>query len=211
MPRGRPRSFDRDLALRHALGVFWERGYQGASIAALTEAMGIAAPSLYAAFGSKAGLFREATRLYMADDGAEPARVLEAGETARSSVEALLRAEADLFTQEGGPAGCMLTRAVGTYDDDDPELKSCLDETVEQRIRDIEQRLERGVGEGEALPCEEVCELAEYIDAVVQGMAVRAMEGASRATLHRIVDMTMRAWPVAPIANPVAQPSARQA
>jgi TetR/AcrR family transcriptional regulator, copper-responsive repressor len=195
MPRGRPRTFDRDLALRRALDVFWERGYQGASIAALTEAMGIAAPSLYAAFGSKAELFREATRLYLADDGAEPTRVLEAGETARSSVEALLRAEADLFTREEGPAGCMLTRAVGTCDDEDPDVKACLDETVEQRIRDIEQRLERGAAEGEALPCEQVCELAEYLDAVVQGMAVRAMEGASRASLHRIVDMAMRTWP----------------
>jgi len=58
--RGRPRSFDRDAALRSAMKLFWKLGYEGASMAALTKAMGINAPSLYAAFGSKEGLFKEA-------------------------------------------------------------------------------------------------------------------------------------------------------
>ena len=194
MPRGRPREFDRDQALRAALGVFWERGYQGASISALTDAMGIGPPSLYAAFGSKGELFREATALYLTDDGAEPARVLEAGDTARSSVEAMMRAEADLFTRDGEPNGCMLTRAVTTCTDEDEDVRACLDDSVEQRIRDIEIRLERGAAEGEALPCTEVRSLAEYIDSVVQGMAVRAMEGAPRPSLHRIVDVAMWVW-----------------
>lgn len=195
MPRGRPRAFDRDQALRRALVVFWARGYQGASISALTEAMGISPPSLYAAFGSKAALFREAAAVYLADDGGEAAHVLAAGATARSSVEALLRAEADLFTRDEGPNGCMLTRVVTTCDEDEPEVKACIDECVDERLRAIEQRLDRGVADGEAMPCDDLRELAEYVDTVIQGMAVRAMEGASRASLHRIVDMTMRTWP----------------
>jgi AcrR family transcriptional regulator len=195
MARGRPREFDRDQALHRALDLFWARGYQGTSISALTEAMGIGSPSLYAAFGSKADLFREATELYLSDDAAEPCRLLEAGETARSSVEAMLRANADLFTRAAGPRGCMLTRAVSTCPEDD-DVRACLDESVEQRIRDIEARLERGLTDGEELPCAEVRDLAEYIDAVVHGMAVRAIEGAPRATLHRIVDLAMRTWDV---------------
>jgi AcrR family transcriptional regulator len=63
--RGRPRSFDRDAALAAAMQVFWRRGYDGASMAELTGEMGINAPSLYAAFGSKEGLFQEALRLYL--------------------------------------------------------------------------------------------------------------------------------------------------
>jgi hypothetical protein len=130
--------------------------------------------------------------LYLSDDAAEPCRLLEAGETARSSVEAMLRANADLFTRAVGPRGCMLTRAVSTCPEDDDDVRACLDESVEQRIRDIEARLERGLTDGEELPCAEVRDLAEYIDAVVHGMAVRAIEGAPRATLHRIVDLAMR-------------------
>ncbi|BCJ58121.1 hypothetical protein Jiend_15430 [Micromonospora endophytica] len=67
--RGRPRSFDRDVALRRAMEVFWRHGYQGASMTALTAAMGINSPSLYAAFGSKEALFRAAVALYNTTEG----------------------------------------------------------------------------------------------------------------------------------------------
>lgn len=194
MTRGRPRQFDRDQALRAAQRVFWERGYEGTSISALTEAMGIGSPSLYAAFGSKAKLFMEATDLYLAGDAAEPCRQLASGATAREAVEAMLRSNADLFTRRDDPAGCMLTRAVSTCPDDDPELQGYLDRSVEQRIRDVEVRLERGAADGDPLPCLDLRALAEFVDAVVEGMAVRSMEGASRSSLHRIVDITMRIW-----------------
>ena len=194
MPRGRPREFDRDKALRAALCVFWERGYQGASISALTAAMGIGGPSLYAAFGSKAKLFQEAADLYVAEEAGEPTRLLAAGDTARASVEAMLRSNADLFTRDGEPTGCMLTRSASTCPGDDPEIQDYLDASIEERLRAVEVRLERGAADGEALPCHEPRALAEYFDAVVEGMAVRSMEGASRASLHRIVDLTMRIW-----------------
>ena len=56
--RGRPRTFDREDALRRAMEVFWEHGYEGASMTELTAAMGINSPSLYAAFGCKEQLLR---------------------------------------------------------------------------------------------------------------------------------------------------------
>jgi AcrR family transcriptional regulator len=192
---GRPRQFDRDEALRAAVLVFWERGYHDASISALTAAMGIGAPSLYAAFGSKAKLFMEATDLYVVDEACEPTRLLETGDTARSSIDAMLRSDADLYTRRGEPSGCLLTRAVSTCPDDDPELQAYLDRNVEQRIHDIEVRLARGAVDGEPLPGGgDARALAEYLDAVTEGMAVRAMEGASRKSLHRIVDITMQMW-----------------
>lgn len=62
--RGRPRTFDREAALQSALGVFWRRGYEPASILELCAAMGINPPSLYAAFGNKAQLFMKAVDHY---------------------------------------------------------------------------------------------------------------------------------------------------
>ena len=62
--KGRPREFCVDAALAAALRVFWSKGYEGASMADLTEAMGITKPSLYAAFGNKEALFNKALDLY---------------------------------------------------------------------------------------------------------------------------------------------------
>ncbi|WP_154401311.1 TetR/AcrR family transcriptional regulator, partial [Bordetella pertussis] len=90
--RGRPRSFERTEALRQAMEVFWSKGYEGASLADLTSAMGINAPSLYAAFGSKEALFREAVQRYADTEGARTRRALLEAPDARAAIEGMLLA-----------------------------------------------------------------------------------------------------------------------
>jgi AcrR family transcriptional regulator len=176
--------------------VFWQRGYQDTSISALTEAMGIAAPSLYAAFGSKAQLFCEAASTYQAEDASHPARHLHESRNARESVERMLHDYVNLFTRPGRPRGCLLTLAASTCPLDETTVRRYLDDNCRQRIDAIRRRLDRGADLGEALPPFPPRELAEYLDAVVQGLAVRAHEGATRRSLHRVVDIAMTTWPV---------------
>ena len=107
MAIGRPREFDLDKALDQALEVFWRNGYEGASIADLTEAMGINPPSLYAAFGNKEGLFRKALDRYVEQRTDFWNEALEAP-TARGMVEHLLRDSADFLTEECNPPGCLI-------------------------------------------------------------------------------------------------------
>ena len=94
MPRGRPREFDVEKALDRALEVFWRKGYEGASLPDLTRAMGINRPSLYAAFGSKEGLFRRALDRYAEGPAGYVAGAL-AEPTARAVAEGDLPSEVD--------------------------------------------------------------------------------------------------------------------
>lgn len=56
--RGRPKVFDREAALDKAMTLFWQHGYEATSLADLVEATGAKAPTLYAEFTNKEGLFR---------------------------------------------------------------------------------------------------------------------------------------------------------
>ena len=109
MAMGRPRAFDRDKALDQALHVFWERGYEGTSIADLTEAMGINPPSLYAAFGNKETLFREALDRYEARRDEIMAEAF-AAPTAREAMTRLLEGTADRLSDKDKPRGCLMVQ-----------------------------------------------------------------------------------------------------
>ena len=106
MAMGRPRAFNKDKALDRALDVFWRKGYEGATLCDLTSAMGINPPSLYAAFGNKEGLFRQALDRYSQISTAYWAQALEAP-TARGVAEALLRGTAKFLTDSCHPKGCL--------------------------------------------------------------------------------------------------------
>ena len=98
---GRPREFDRDLALERARDAFWERGYDGVSMADLVAALGIASARIYAAFGSKEALFREAIGLYEAGEGGFATLALQQEPSARAAIERMLRDAVAVYTNSG--------------------------------------------------------------------------------------------------------------
>lgn len=192
--KGRPRSFDRAAALRRAMEVFWIKGYDGASLSDLTAAMDIRSPSLYAAFGSKEALFREAVALYGETEGTEIWNALPEMPTAREAFERFLRASADAFTRPEKPAGCLIV--LGALNANDTNANVCR-ELRDQRagnVMTLRERLERAVDEGELpenLDCRAV---ATFYATVQQGMSVQARDGASRDTLLAVADCAMAAW-----------------
>lgn len=190
---GRPRSFDRDEALQRAMKVFWERGYDSASLPELTKAMGINAPSLYAAFGSKAKLFSEALSLYVERQaGAIWSRLVDAP-TAREGISAVLHASADEFSRRGEPRGCLvvLTGVQGTTD---PEVYAELTARRQSTASMIVQRLQSSVSRGELPADTPVQDVANFYATVQQGMSLQARDGASKKSLHQIADAAMAGW-----------------
>src|SRR5262245_34971388 len=109
MPKGRPRQFDIHKALDAALLLFWRHGYEGTSLAALTDAMGINVPSLYAAFGNKETLFRKALDRYLQEPASYLPKALEA-RSARRAVEKLFRGAINMVMHPRHPDGCLLVQ-----------------------------------------------------------------------------------------------------
>jgi AcrR family transcriptional regulator len=120
---GRPISFDKEAALDAAMRAFWERGYEGTSIARLTEAMGLNPPSIYAAFGDKKSLFQLAAERYADGPAQYQAKALREP-SLEGVIKALFRNTVEFLTDPGHPAGCMtLTGAMASgVDADSPRI-----------------------------------------------------------------------------------------
>lgn len=191
---GRPRAFDTDDALEKALTVFWEKGYEGASLTDLTEAMGINRPSLYAAFGNKEELFRKAFDRYATNQASFWAKALEAP-TARAVAEQILRGFVCAQSAPDHPRGCLgVQGALSCGTEADPIRKElCARRAASEDV--LRQRFERAKAEGDLPASADAGDLARYIATVVQGMAVQATGGVKCEELSRLVDVAMAAWP----------------
>lgn len=192
--RGRPREFCVDNALATALRIFWSKGYEGTSLSDLTEAMGITRPSLYAAFGNKEQLFRQALDLYEREKMAYVGEALEQP-TARAVARWLLEGALDACTGETEPRGCLRvisSTACGTE-------AECIREEVNKRGRVVQEafvaRMQRAIDEGDFDRPVNAEAITKYLIAVLQGMTVQAGAGSSREELEAVVDQTLAMWP----------------
>ncbi len=193
--RGRPKNFDRLIALHQAMKLFWERGYEGTSFDDLTAAMGISPSSFYNSFGSKERLYQEATEAYMARSTEWFTAELEAATNAKTAFHRLLNAAAREFTQSDLPMGCMISLA-GTHVP--PALTTLRDRMAGYRGAAqfaMADRIRRGIDEGDVPKDTNVDALAAFYSALSRGMVVQARDGASRERLLEIVEVGMRAWP----------------
>ena len=193
--RGRPRTFDPDMALRTALDLFWERGYEGTSLNDLAEAMGIASASIYSCFGSKEDLFRKVMALYGRTSGEPPRRALREQSTARAAVHAMLRATADEITRPDTPHGLHAHpgrahrrrgKPCGPGLPGRPPARHAHHHRRPARPRRHRRRPHRspaGLGA-----------IARYYTTVVQGLSVQARDGATRAELETVITCAMAAW-----------------
>ncbi len=193
-PLGRPRGFDADEALERAMMVFWEQGYEGASLTDLTSAMGITRKSMYAAFGNKETLFRKALERYTEGPATYAARALEKP-NAREVATAFLAGSVNTTTRPGRPAGCLGVQGSLAAGDSGRVAQDALIAWREDgRIR-LRHRFQQAVDEGDLPSDADPDLLARYLMTVANGIAVQAVGGASRSELQQVADAALRNWP----------------
>lgn len=194
--RGRPREFCVDAALARALEVFWSKGYDGASLNDLTEAMGINRPSMYAAFGNKEELFKKALDLYEREKMAYIGKAL-GQPTARLVAETMLRGAIDTACGGDQPHGCL--RVINSVACS-PEAGSIRHEIVERGKAGraaLAARFERAQVEGDLPEHVDPQGLTGVLVAMLQGISLQASQGAPREELERLAETSLSLWPSA--------------
>lgn len=191
---GRTREFDVDDAVDRALHLFWQKGYEGTSLSDLTEALGINRPSLYAAFGSKEGLFTRALERYVSRNAPGVREALEAP-TAREVAERMLRLYADAPGRTENPRGCLLVQGALACSDENDSIRSALAGKRHSIQAALVARFEKAKREGDLGSNAKPSDLARYVFTMCNGFAVQAAGGATREQLRRLVPIAMWAWP----------------
>ena len=195
MARGRPRSFDREVALRCAMEVFWEKGYEGAQLTDLMAELGINPPSFYAAFGSKEAAFREALELYEREMVSGWINAFIVGLNTRQAIRSLLDYTIDVALAAPGSGGCMMVMSMINAKPGSEPLRELLENRRREGLRQIRERLERGVRDGDLPRSTDTKRLATFFGAVVQAISLQARDGASRDELNDIVVSAMMVMP----------------
>lgn len=172
--------------------VFWEKGFEGAQLVDLTAAMGINPPSFYAAFGSKKGAFCEAVDLYVKTVGAKSAKALNTSKTARDGLRAMLESTINIATSRKA-GGCLLVLGVVNNLPENEEVWDYLRARRFDTLALIRARLERGVEEGDVPRDADVSVLAQHFLGVTQTISFQARDGASKASLRRLIAPSLAA------------------
>ena len=187
----RPREFDVNDALEQAMQVFWDRGYQSASLSTLTGAMGISKSSFYEAFGSKHELYLSALEHYNVTVSGRTVKNLRDCDSAREAIAWWFEFVIDRMAGRGSLRGCMVSNAAVELAPFDPETQ----DRCRQALGEIEQALVtciiRGQEAGEIRADRQAVDLAQFLITSINGLRVMAKANPDRKILERVAEITL--------------------
>ena len=193
--KGRPRAFDRTMALRRALEVFWRQGYAPASVAELCRAMDINPPSLYATFGNKASLFLEAVNFYEETYWKEPALRFLNDPDIYSAVKNFFNESAEILLSPETPCGCMVVLAAINISEDEKSIIEAVRKLRMETKQMFSDRLRRAINDGQIPPDTDVPALSGALNTMLEGLSIQARDGLFQSELKAIAGHAVRMLP----------------
>lgn len=193
---GRPRRFDRDEAVRQAMYLFWQYGYESTSLALLKAHLGngITAPSFYAAFGSKEALFEEVVACYSSTYGQVNDCLWDDSLNPREAIELALRRSAKMQTEQGHPSGCLIALSVNTCSPGHEHIRQILEARRARTREGFLKCVLRAIASGELAADTDARALARYLHSFEIGLSTEARDGATGEELNASVSFAMKAW-----------------
>lgn len=196
-PRGRPRKFDREQALRKALEIFWQQGFEPTTTAELCSAMGLAPPSMYCTFGNKAQLFLEAVRLYEEDYWAKPAADFMGEPDIYKAVAQFFEEAAKILLNPSSPCGCMVVLAAVNISKEEKEIIAAINELRMATRTMFADKLRLALNEGQIPADTNVPALAGALTTFLEGLSLQSRDGLFQCELVAIASLAVRMLPLA--------------
>jgi len=188
---GRPRTFDREEALNKAMLVFWEKGYEGTSMSEIIQAIGTKAPSIYAAFGNKDSIFKEAVNLYLKTVIKKQIVLLHETSNVIEATKLSLNSFVKQFTSKDNPHTCLVMTAAVNASPEHQEHVMYLKKIRQEFKNNWKSRFEKAKKEGQLNNKLNPQQLADYFVTIIQGMALSAKDGATKKELLKTTELAM--------------------
>lgn len=204
---GQGRKFNIDDALESATLIFWDSGYEGASVAELTRAMGINPPSLYKAFGSKEDLFFSVVDHYNATHGSFMSVAFEEETSGLQLMRRLLIEAADHYPSSTFPGGCLVISSAVAVTSANKHVADRLAKMRNDNILAMAEALTRDREAGIIAQDTDTHAMAAFVGATLQGMSQQARDGASKDDLLRIANFAITA--IGAQAVPIRTPASK--
>ena len=194
---GRPRTFDRNIAIEQALNLFWEKGYESTTLAQLKKAIGggISSPSFYAAFGSKEGLYKECVEFYLATYAKVTECLWDDNLAPREALKQSMISSAKMQCEDSHPKGCMVGLGVMSAPSDEFSILTApLTLSRERTYAGIKHCVNRAIALNQLRPDTDVDALGTVYYSFQIGLSTLARDGVTANTMEASINQIMQFW-----------------
>lgn len=190
----RPREFDQEQAVRDASRAFWTLGYQATSVRDLELATGLAAGSIYKAFGSKRELFLLCLEQYMKEESYLALLLRLFDKPFEECLRRILDTIIDSASEDSArPAGCLATNLVAELLNVDPQLGNEATAGLMEMQKALRFRVKWAVESGDIPPDRDIDALAAYFMVVIQGMLLISTSTKDIESMQAAKDFALKA------------------